>query len=294
MNGARLDPDYDPADCNERINRWIIGKTVEATRKLYAEIEDYRFDEAADALYHFTWHEFCDWYIEFAKPVLNGGSEAAAAETRATMAWTLAQLLHLLHPFMPFVTEELWEQLGSGNAGPLITRSMPDPDARLVDKALNAELDWVIDLIRDIRSLRSETNVPGAAKVELLLRPEGAGIAERVADYRDFILRLARLSEIKPLDGEAPEGSVPVLVEGATAVLPLAEVIDVGQEAASVQKEIANIDRDIEKLDKKLSNEQFLAKAPLEVVEENKLRREALAEKRAKLVAALERLTGKT
>ena len=292
MNGAKLDPDFDPAACNQRINRWIVGKTVETMRKLYAEIDDYRLDEAADALYHFTWHEFCDWYIEFSKPVLNGADERAAAETRATMAWCLAQLLHLLHPFMPFITEELWEQIGGGNAGPLISRRLPDPDPNLVDETLGAELDWVIALIRDIRSVRSETNVPGAAKVDLLLRPEGEGIETRLADCREILLRLARLSDIKPLEGEVPAGSVPVLVQGATAALPLADVIDIDREQASLRKEIAALDKDHDKLDKKLSNEQFLAKAPLEVVEENKQRREALLEKRAKLQAALERLTG--
>ncbi len=292
MNGAELDPGFDPSACAGKINRWIVGRSVVTLQKLTAAIESYRFDEAADLLYHFTWHEFCDWYIEFSKPVLTGEDEAAAAETRATMAWTLAQILHLLHPFMPFITEELWEQLGGAKAGALIARPMPEPDPRLVDAELNSELDWVIALIRDVRSLRSETNVPGSAKIELLLRPEGEGIADRLAEYRGFVQRLARLSDIKPLDGEAPQGSVPLLVEGATAVLPLAEVIDVGKETASLKKEIANLDQDFAKLEKKLSNEQFLAKAPLEVVEENKQRQEALVEKRAKLTAALERLTG--
>lgn len=292
MNGAALDPGFDPAGCSGKINRWIVGRAVVTMQKLTAAIDSYRFDEAADLLYHFTWHEFCDWYIEFSKPVLTGDDEAAAAETRATMAWTLAQILHLLHPFMPFITEELWEQLGGAKAGALISRRLPDPDPRLVDTALNSELDWVIALIRDVRSLRSETNVPGSAKIDLLLRPEGEGVAARLAEYRGFVERLARLSDIKPLDGEAPAGSVPVLVEGATAVLPLADVIDVGKEVASLQKDIAGLDQDYTKLDRKLSNAQFLAKAPLEVVEENRQRREALVEKRAKLTAALERLTG--
>ena len=190
------------------------------------------------------------------------------------------------------MTEELWDQIGGGKSGSLINRPLPGVDPRLVDEALNLELDWVVSLIRDIRSVRSETNVPGSAKIDLLLRPEAKDIERRIAQYGDFVTRLARLSEIKPLDGQAPSGSVPVLVEGATAVLPLADVINLGEEQASIEKELASLDKDIEKLDKKLANEQFLAKAPLEVVEENKLRREALLEKRAKLVAALKRLTG--
>ncbi len=292
MNGAELDPGFDPSGCSGKINRWIVGRATLTMQKLTAAIDSYRFDEAADLLYHFTWHEFCDWYIEFSKPVLTGADETEAAETRATMAWTLSQILHLLHPFMPFITEELWEQLGGAEAGALINRRLPEPDPRLVDSALNSELEWVIALIRDVRSLRSETNVPGSAKIDLLLRPEGEGIADRLAEYRGFVQRLARLRDIKSLDGEAPQGSVPLLVEGATAVLPLAEVIDVDRETANLKKEIAGLDQDFAKLDKKLSNQQFLAKAPIEVVEENKQRRKALIEKRAKLTAALERLTG--
>jgi len=291
MNGAALDAAYDPARCRETVNRWIVGEVAETGRKFDAAIAAYRFDEAANALYHFTWHEFCDWYLEFTKPILAGDDAAAAAETRATTAWALGQLLHLMHPVMPFVTEELWESLSGGGAA-LVTEAWPRYDDALIDRAAASEIDWVIRLVSEVRATRAEMNVPVAARIPLLIKDAGATTRERLETHRDIIERLARLSESGIHDGEVPDGAVQIVLDEATLLLPLAEVIDIGQERARLAREIDKVAGEIAKFDKKLANENFLAKAPPEVVEEQRARRAEQAALREKLSAALQRLAG--
>jgi valyl-tRNA synthetase len=290
MNGARLDPDFDPAACRLRINRWIVGKVMQATAKLRAAVESYRLNEAAAVLYHFTWHEFCDWYIEFTKPILTGGDEAAIAETKATMGWALAQLLHLQHPFMPFVSEELWGQLSGDSGGLLISAELPEPDQALIDPEADAEIDWVIRLITEIRAVRSEVNVPPKATTPLYLRGAGATTLARIDAQQEMIRRLARVESIAPLDGAMPDGAVQIVVDDTTAVLPLAGVIDVAEERSRLGREIEKLDGEIAKIDKKLGNAQFRQKAPAEVVEEQEERRAEALQVRDKLTAAQERL----
>jgi valyl-tRNA synthetase len=289
MNGARLPADFDPAACEQRVNRWLVGKVAETARDLDKAMAGYRFDEAASTLYHFTWHLFCDWYIEFAKPLLQEEG-AAAEEVRATMGWALNRILCLMHPLMPFITEELWEKLGFDGDGLLIATQVPDFPESLIDPEAAAEMDWAIRLISEVRTVRAEMNVPPAAKIDLKLKDAGATTAERLERQREVIQRLARLSSVEILEGDAPEGAVQFVVEEAVGLLPLAEVIDLSAEKARLEKEIAKADSEIGKLDKKLANEQFLAKAPAEVVEENKSRRTEEQETRDKLAAALERL----
>ena len=289
MNGARLPAEFDPGACKQRVNRWLVGKVAEASRDLDAAMAGYRFDEAASTLYHFTWHLFCDWYIEFAKPLLQEEG-AAAEEVRATMGWALNRILCLLHPLMPFITEELWEKLGFDGEGLLISTQVPELPESLIDPEAAAEMDWVIRLISEVRTVRAEMNVPPAAKIDLKLKDAAATTAERLERQKEVIQRLARLSSVETLEGEAPEGAVQFVVEEAVGLLPLAEVIDLSAEKARLEKEIAKAESEIGKLDKKLANEQFLAKAPAEVVEENKSRRAEEQETRDKLAAALERL----
>ena len=299
MNGAVLDPSFDPGACKHQINRWILSKVVETGGSVEQALAAYRLHDVAAALYRFTWHEFCDWYIEFTKPVLAGEDEAAAAETRAAMGWVLGRLLHLLHPVMPFITEELWAHLQAGEGGEpgqagdmLLTRTWPDPEERLIDRAVEAEIDWVIKLISEVRALRSEMNVPPAAKLALTIKDGTPEALTRVEAYGDLVRRLARLSSTDVLTGEVPTGAVQIVIEDATLVLPLAEVIDIGQEQARLKKEIERVQGDIAKVDKKLGNEQFLAKAPPEVVEEQRERRAESEQARDRLSAALDRLSG--
>jgi valyl-tRNA synthetase len=292
MNGAALDPAFVPAACTQQVNRWAVGKIAQLGKDLDTAFANYRFDEAASALYHVAWHDFCDWYIEFSKPIITGEDAPAAAETRAAVAWALGQILHLLHPIMPFVTEEIWSQLGGAASGRLISAAWPVYGDGLIDTAAAAEMDWVIRLIGDIRAVRAEMNVPAAGRIPLLIKDADATARARLQAHGDIITRLARLDSIADAPAAIPAGSVQLVLDGATAILPLAGTIDLAQERARLQREVGKVDGEIAKLEKKLGNDSFVAKAPPEVVEEQK---ERLAEGRAlrgKLTAALSRLAG--
>ena len=294
---------FDPMDCRLTVNKWIIGEVAATEQALSRAIEEYRFNDAANAVYRFTWHTFCDWYVEFTKPIIAGDDAAARSETRAATAWVLDQLLHLLHPIMPFVTEELWEQLaapGVPRATPLITASWPSYDhasgaetgaetgKESGDAA--AEMDWVVRLITAIRTVRAEMNVPAGAKIPFLIKDAAPRSLERLETHRDLITRLARLDGIGAAGPELPKGAVQVVLDEATLVLPLGDVIDVAAERSRLEREIAKLDGEIIRIDKKLANEQFTARAPAEVVAENRDKRAEYEQSRSKLSEAMDRL----
>ncbi len=290
MNEVAPEPCFDPLLAEQRINRWAIAKLVRAGRAVDTALEEYKFNEAAGALYQFTWHEFCDWYVEFAKPVLAGDDAAAAAETRATIAWVVQRLLALLHPFMPFVTEALWEHFRGAEGGLLIAADWPVLGEGLLDEAAEAEIDWVARVIGEIRAVRSEMNVPAKARVPLTVKGADETTRARLQRHRPLIERLARLESVELSEAPAPAGAVQVLIGEATAILPLGGVVDLEREQQRLQREIERLEADLAGLERKLANEQFLAKAPPEVVEEQKERREEARAARDKLAAALERL----
>mgnify|MGYP001344228061 FL=1 len=290
INGCTSEPDFDPQNVNETLNKWIVGKVSEATDKVAIGINDYRFNEAAGSIYQFTWGTFCDWFIEFAKPILQGGDGAAKSETQATAAWVLEQLLLLLHPFMPFITEELWAQMGDAKNSMLISAAWPEL-GDLSDAGAEAEMDWVVRLITQIRSLRAELNVPAGAKVPLTLKNAEDVAALCVERHGELIKRLARLETLELSDAEVPEGAAQNILGTTTLVMPLAGVINVDEEKARLDKEIAKLDGEIEKIDKKLGNENFTSKAPAEVVEEQKSRRADYANSKAKVEEALNRIS---
>ncbi|MCZ6510428.1 MAG: class I tRNA ligase family protein, partial [Alphaproteobacteria bacterium] len=248
----------------------------------------YKFDQAASGVYQFVWHTFCDWYLEFAKPVLQGDDDAAKQETRATAAWTLNTILRLLHPLMPFLTEELWEQFGDGEL--LITSAWPAGDVAPVDGAAAAEMDWVVRLISEVRAVRSELNVPAGARIPAILRGAGVDSQARLETHREQILWLARLDDVT-LDDDIPDGSVQLVLGEATLALPLAGIVDLDQERGRLQKEIDKLASDITGIDKKLANKNFTSKAPEAVVAEQHDRRTTAAAASAKLELALERLS---
>ncbi len=290
LNGCELDPAFAPGNCRQTVNRWVISKLVQADSRTRAALESYRFNDAANALYHFTWNEFCDWYLEFAKPLLAGADEGAKAETRATAAWTLAQVLHLLHPLTPFVTEELWSRRYGAPGGPLIAASWPELDPALVDGAAEAEIDWLIRAIGALRTARSELDVPPAAKLKLVVRDADATTRARLAEHREALLRLARLAGIEISQEPVPRGSLQVVVDEAVFAVPLAGVIDLEQERQRLDKELARARADIARFDRKLSNPQFLDRAPADVVETQRARRAEVEQTRQKLEAALARI----
>ena len=283
-------PSYVPAACSMTLNRWIVGELAKTADQVTAALEAYRFNEAANSIYQFTWGIFCDWYVELSKPALLGSDEGTKTETRATAAWVLDQVLHLLHPIMPFVTEELWSRTGERQGAMLINGPWPTFDASLEDSAAAEEIDWVIRLISAVRAVRVEMNVPGGAKVPLVLRDASDQTKERMQRHHDIISRLARLERFELLDGEMPKGAVQIVIDEATAAMPLADAIDIDQERARLQKEIGKLEQDVEKIDKKLSNEKFLSRAPDHVVEEQRQRRMDAVAARTGVEAALSRL----
>ncbi|QJE72905.1 valine--tRNA ligase [Aerophototrophica crusticola] len=280
---------FDPAGVKLTVNKWIVGAAQQAAARITEAMEGYKFNEAALGIYQFAWNSFCDWYLEFTKPILTGEDEAAKAETRATTAWVLDRILHLLHPLMPFLTEELNEKIG-GNERQLITAPWPEPQLGLIDAAASAEMEWVVKLISTVRAIRSEMNVPPSAQIPLVLRGAGEVTKARLATHRDLILRLARLSGVELSDAEPPKGSAQAVVEEATLVLPLADFIDVEKEKARLSKEIAKLAQEVSKIDAKLANPQFVERAPEEVIEEQRDRRAEAESVRAKLEEALARL----
>ncbi|MBO9559156.1 MAG: valine--tRNA ligase [Caulobacter sp.] len=283
---------FDPSTVTQPINRWIRGETVKTAAKVTQALEAPSFDAAADALYKFIWNVFCDWYLELAKPILNGDDAEAKAETRATAAWALDVILKLLHPVMPFITEELWDktaEFGAPREGMLIVEKWPELPEAWIDATAEAEIGWLVDTVGEIRSIRAEMNVPPSAKPPLSVIGAAPETKARLARHRDLLLTLARLDSAREAE-TAPAGSVPIVLGEATGALAIAEFIDLEAEKARLTKEIAVLGSEIEKIGKKLNNPDFVARAKPEVVEEN---RERLAEAEAakiKLEAALARL----
>ena len=294
MHGCTPDGAFDPKAVSLTVNRWIVGEIAVAAAEAEEAVSAYRFNDAAQALYRFTWHTFCDWYIEFTKPILDAGTETEKAETRAAMAWTLDTLLHLLHPIMPFVTEELWEALAPPNAPRghlLIDGSWPDLADTLVHSDAKAEMDWVVRAVSTIRAVRAEINVPPGAKLGLIVRGANAETGARLERHEGLIRRLARLEGIAGADGaHVPKGAVQAVVDEAVFALPVGEVIDIGQEKSRLEKELQKLAGEIGKIDAKLGNENFVARAPEEVVEEQRERLVELHRSRDRLAEAIDRL----
>ncbi|MFN7107597.1 MAG: valine--tRNA ligase [Brevundimonas sp.] len=292
MNEARRVDGFDPATVEQTINRWIRGELTKAERAVSEAIEGGRFDDAAGALYRFVWNVFCDWYLELAKPVFNGADEAAKAETRAMTAWTLDQTLKLLHPVMPFITEELWAELGKegpAREGLLIGAEWPVLPDGFIDASAEAEIGWLVDLVGEIRGLRAEMNVPPAAKPPLAFVAPDAVTAERIARHRDLILTLGRVSEVGSAEA-APTGAVTFVSGGSTVALSLAGIIDLTAERARLEKEIAAFESDIGHVNKKLGNPNFVSRAAPEVVDEQRAKLAEAEAGKVKLQAALARL----
>lgn len=294
MNECRLDAAYDPKTADQTLNRWILGELGKTRDAMTAALDAYDFDDAAGAVYQFLWHTFCDWYLELAKPLFSGDDEAAKAETRATAAFVLERTLRLMHPVAPFITAELWEHLKGADAAaaePLIQAQWPEEGAAaLVDADAEKEMGWVVRLISSVRSVRSEMNVPAGAHVQLHaidMRDE----AKRWLDRHEALIgRLARIDAFA-FPGEPPKGSAQLILDEATLAIPLADVIDLSAERKRLEKEIAKAEGEIAKIEKKLANENFLAKAPDEVVAENRDRLAEEQAQRAKLAEALGRVS---
>ena len=292
MNGAKRDAGFDPKSAKETLNKWILGEAEKAVREVTEAIEAYKFNEAANAAYRFVWSIFCDWYVELSKPLLTGPDGAAKQETQATAAFVLDEIIKLLHPFMPFITEDLWRvkgEEGTPRKSMLALAEWPKLSG-LEDAKSESEIGWVVDLITSIRSVRMEMNIAGGTQIplQLIANAETRARAER---WMEALKRLARLSEIT-FAGSPAKGSVQLLVRGEVAALPLAGVVDLAAERARLEKEIAKCDTDIERVDKKLENKDFVARAPEEILELERERRREAEERKVKTLEALDRLKG--
>jgi valyl-tRNA synthetase len=284
---------FDPKAAKETLNRWIAHETGNAAREVTEAIEAYKFNEASAAAYRFVWNIFCDWYLELAKPVLQGADGPAKDETRAMTAWVRDEILKLLHPFMPFITEELWRvtaEGGSARDSLLALAPWPKHDA-LDDLEAEAEIGWVIDLVTAIRSVRAEMNI--TTEIPVVLVGVSAATQARAGRWADIIRRLARLSGISPAES-VPQGAVQLIVRGEVAALPLKGVIDFAAEKARLEKEIARVNSDISRIDAKLANSDFVRRAPEDVVEGEREKREEAETRRLKINEALERLKSAT
>ncbi|HEY0571820.1 MAG TPA: valine--tRNA ligase [Enterovirga sp.] len=291
FNGAARVQGFDPKSAKQTLNRWIAHETAKATREITESIEAYRFNDAAGAAYRFVWNVYCDWYVELSKPVLTGPDGPAKDETRAMAAWALDEILKLLHPFMPFITEELWRvtaEQGPKRDGLLVLSEWPAHDG-LADEAAEAEIGWVVDLVTVVRSMRSEMNI--TTPIPLVLVGATSESRARADRWSEFVKRLARVAEISFADAP-PAGSVQLLVRGEVAALPLKGVIDFAAERARLEKEMAKAEADIKRVDAKLGNANFVANAPEEIVVQERERREEAEGRRAKIIEALERLSG--
>ena len=289
MNECVTPADFDPKSVTNTVNKWILSEAAATVKAINAGLDGFRFNDAAAAAYRFVWNVFCDWHLELAKPLLQGEDEAAKAETRATTAYVLDQALKMLHPFMPFVTEELWQQTGQRDTQ-LITASWPQLDG-LENADATAEMGWLIELITDIRRLRSEMNVPAGAQIPLIAVGASEETAARLERHQALIQRMARLADIGVSDSVPPASAQTVLGE-ATLALPLEGVIDFAAERARIEKELSKLDGEIMRLEKKLSNEKFVANAPEAVVAEQREKLDDYKNQKTKMGEALERLQG--
>ncbi|MFL5131145.1 MAG: valine--tRNA ligase [Microvirga sp.] len=291
MNECRRVAGFDPKSVKETLNKWALSECAKAINEVASGIQSYKFNEAAGAAYRFVWNVFCDWTLELSKPVLQGADSPAKDETRATIAFILDEICKLLHPIMPFLTEELWEVKGQeGPKRETILALAPWSNLDdLIDPQAEAEIGWVVDLVTEIRSARSETNVPAGAQIPLVLVASSADVKARAERWGDIVRRLARISDISYADA-APKSSIQLLIRGEVAALPLEGVIDLDAERARLAKEIQKLDVDVGKIDAKLGNADFIKRAPEEVVEEQRERRDEALARKAKMEEALGRL----
>lgn len=300
MNQCSIPEGFDPMALREELSQWLVSEFYACQKKVEEALEAFRFNEAAQALYHFVWHILCDWYVELMKPILGDAGEsgktesAAGEEIRATLAWSLAHILKLLHPFIPFLTEALWQKVYAPHLAPgsiLALSHWPERPVELPEAYLRADaaITQVTEIIAQIRSIRAEMRVPAAEKIPLIIvRPEKSHAAF-FSQYGALIQRLARLNALESADG-LPKGAVQIVVGPLTLCLVLEGVLDLAAEKARLQKILGVTHQKREVLQKKLANESFLKKAREEIVQEERERLIAIEQEIGHLEGALQRI----
>ncbi|MBV6657370.1 MAG: valine--tRNA ligase, partial [Devosiaceae bacterium] len=289
MNGASARTGFDPEAVNEPVNKWILTEASRALATVGEALEGFRFNDAAGAAYRFTWHLFCDWYLELLKPTLNGDDGPAKEEARATMAYVIDVILKMLHPFMPFITEELWEATAGFGGRPTVLALAPWPTLDIANEEATGDINWVIDIITATRSLKNEMNIAPGARLSGVIIGADAQAQARLTSQAAVLSRIGRFDSLVPADA-APEGGVQYMAGGTAICLDLGGLVDLGAERARLAKEIDRLDGEVARIDKKLGNEKFTARAPEEVVQGERDKRSGYLEEKAKVEAALGRL----
>ncbi|RCK44882.1 valyl-tRNA synthetase [Thalassospira profundimaris] len=294
MNECQVVEGFDPKSVKTTLNRWIVGKVVEAAKTVAIAIENYRFNDAAGGAYQFVWGTFCDWYLELAKPVFMGDDADAKAETRATAAWVLDQILLILHPVMPFITEELWAQTSEKHSGLLMSQAWPVFGDDLIDTSVESEMDLALRLIGNIRGVRSEMNVPPSAEVPIYLVDASGAMKSAIVAQEAQIKRLARVASINLVGQDQVEavakGAIQTVVDGVPVFVSVADFIDVAAEKSRLEKEIDKIGKYIKAQEGKLANERFVSRAPEEIVAAEKAKLEEARNTLGKLQEGYDRI----
>ena len=285
MNGCTPENDFDPASVTHPVNRWIVNQTATAAENTDNSLESFRFNDAANGLYDFFWSKYCDWYLELSKPLLAADDPELVTETKATLGWVLKQSMLLLHPVIPFVTEEIWHSAGLGKSD-LIVANWPQLDSeRLRDREADREINWMIELVTRVRSVRSTLRVPAGSRISLVGLEPGENARRMIERHFGLISRLARLDEYR-VAGTRPEDSASLVVDGGEFCLPLAGVIDLETERLRLENDLANLETEQCKLLARLGNANFLAKAPPDVIEKDRDRLAGIeVERKARLEA---------
>ncbi len=289
MNECSLPADFDENKVLHPVNKWIVAKAKEVSAKLTNSLDNYRFSDSANIIYQFVWGSFCDWYIEMIKPIFYGDNEEQKAETRASFAWVLDRILIILQPFMPFITSELWNQTAQRKEELMLA---PWPSEEKFDDSAIKNIDWVIELITNIRSLRAEMNLPAGAKLTVYLKDVNLESLDNMQQFRTIICSLAKLESISAYSGEVTSDMVQSVFREATILVPLKGVVDFAAERERLTKELASININLDGYARKLNNPSFVERAPKEVVAEEKRRQEEAFENKAKIEEALSRIIG--
>jgi valyl-tRNA synthetase len=281
-------------------DRWILSRLNSVTNDVQAALADYRFNDVASSLYHFIWHEYCDWYLEFSKPVLSEEKGSASRHaTQTVLAHVLETSLRLLHPIMPFITEEIWQTLPDGVRGlvsgvridSIMVSPYPVADEQLINAGIERDMQMVMDLIIAIRNIRGEMNIAPSMQITVIVRVESTELGEHLEKSSGYAKTLARIKELRIGVSETkPRSVATAVIAGAEIYVPLEGILDLTQERDRLQKEIAKISKDIEVFSKKLSNKNFVDKAPKEVVEKDAAKLEEFKVKREKLEQSLKML----
>lgn len=288
MNDVQRQDGFDPSGAQLQLNRWILTELSKTVEDVTSNLEKYRFNDASGVAYRFVWNTFCDWYLELLKPVFQGEDEQAKAEAQAVAAHVLDEIYKLLHPFMPFMTEELWTETSDSKRDTLLVHAAwPEPG--VVDDAAASEINWLIELVTAIRSVRSEMNIKPGLTLPLVVVGAAAETQTRFSTHQAAIQRLARIESIDTAD-QAPDGAAQIVAGEATICLPLKGVVDFAAELARLDKELVSLDKDIKQAAGKLANEKFVANAPEAIIAENRARLADAEAKREKVVEAVERV----